>query len=128
MEKISQIVRGSSRVASTDMKSASAIRPGTPSFGRPMGESVGPSSQVGSTASRAVALHKELEDKKTSQNSQMVGQLADQFFMNRVRRPADPSELVGVEDGAPVTAPEVDAELAPPSGYTPRGTFVDYNA
>lgn len=39
MEKISGILRGSPRVTSVDLKSARPVRPGTPSFGSPEGES-----------------------------------------------------------------------------------------
>ena len=136
MEKISHIVRGNSRVASTDLKTSSAVRPGTPSFGRPVGESVAASEKVGTTASRAVALHNELEDKKAHHNDHIVDQMADQFFMNRIRRP-DPAEDDSVKDvergerGGDLSASMAlhsEEELAPPAGYTPRGSFVDVQA
>ena len=54
MEKISNIVRGNSRVASVDMKNSSAVRPGVPAFGRSVGESPHVTDKTETTAMRAM--------------------------------------------------------------------------
>lgn len=116
MEKISHIVRGNSRVASTDLKNAAPVRPGTPSFGRPVGESTAVNTNATSTAARAVAMHNEMQErKKVGGPDEVVQQMADQFFMTRIT--------------APVDGPEVDEQPeAPKKAYTPRGSFVDVRA
>lgn len=131
MEKISHIVRGSSRVASTDLKSASAVRPGTPAFGRPMGESVAITEKGETTAARATAINNEIaEHKKAGQQDQIVNQMADSFFMTRIRRPDDEVAVSkGKESSEDVTLGEAsEAEPTQPSGFTPRGSYVDYHA
>lgn len=145
MEKISNIVRGSARVASVDMKSANPVRSGTPSFGGPVSESSVVRRGGMTTADRAVALHTEMnEAKKVLQGDRTVANLADQFFMSRVRRPEEQKtagpggELPAV--GTPVSAPidgsdlAMDAVAGPADetvdlkGYTPRGSYVDVRA
>lgn len=134
MEKISNIVRGSSRVASTDLKSAPAVRPGAPSFGRPVGESPSAPERAGTTASRAVALHSEMEQKRANSKDGVVAEMADQFFMSRIRRPDDEGEgaipgVDGKERGEDeVSANAVEGELKQPSGFKPRGSYVDVHA
>lgn len=134
MEKISRVVRGNARVASTDLKNAAPVRPGAPSFGRPVGESTAATPSAGTTAAKAVAIQKEMDEaKKTHAQSAIVQQMADSFFLNRVRREDD--KLAPPADGkAPIHAAPVENEdgevevEAPPSGYTPRGSFVDVRA
>jgi hypothetical protein len=147
MEKISRIVRGNSRVAAVDMKNAAPVRPGTPSYGRPVGESTTSQSKALSTADRAVALHKEMNDLKMANTHQTIVQnMADRFFMDRMRQPAVEEPAVGLQPGA-VESPPVEGEIpggivddgqeaaelgaveaAPPQKYTPRGSFVDVRA
>lgn len=139
MEKISNIVRGSPRVSSVDLKSSSAVRPGTPSFGRPIGESPAALDREGTTASRAAALHAQLNERRAGGPDRVVEQIADQFFINRLQAPKpnaievaepklsakDVEELAAeFEDGAQVQAEQV----AQPSGYVPRGSYVDVRA
>lgn len=152
MEKISHIVRGSSRVSSADAKGSSAVRPGAPSYGRPIGESPQPSMQTESTAARAVALHNEMLDAKRARSQDhVVTALADQFFMSRIRRPEDEvalqpqtQQLQAPRKGAAkalaeaaeeqpdeeqmVSAERDSAEAAQPSGYVPRGSYVNVHA
>lgn len=139
MEKISRVVRGNPRVSSTDLKNAAPVRPGVPSFGRPIGESTAANPSATSTAARAVALHKEMEEaKKARAEGAVVQQMADQFFMNRVRRPGEDEVQGPPAAGAPVHAAPVESEgdeisadpIAgePPKGYKPRGSFVDVRA
>ena len=136
MEKISRIVRGNSRVASTDLKSSAAIRPGMPSFGRPVGESTNVAASGGSTAEKAVALHNEmLAKKKPGGEDQVVQQMADQFFLTRIARPEPAAEgdvrstAASSEDVEDAIQPAKD-ELAeaPAKKYTPRGSYVDVRA
>lgn len=141
MEKISRIVRGNSRVAAVDLKGAAPVRPGTPSFGRPVGESGTVTIRTTSTADRALALHKEMQQAKAASTQETAMQnMADKFFMDRVSR-SEPE----VSEGAPpmqVGAPEMnapavdDAEAEPvaqsgssqPRKYTPRGSYIDVRA
>lgn len=144
MEKISRIVRGNSRVASTDLKSSAAVRPGAPSFGRPVGESTAANASPTTTAARAVAIHNEMLDKKKTGGDQVVQAMADSFFMTRIARPmeeqpvnapAEPGEIVEVGVEAP-EAPRTDelvmrneeVDVEQPRGYKPRGSYVDVRA
>lgn len=139
MEKISSIVRGNARVSSADVKGAAAVRPGAPSFGRPMGESSAGPGQSETTAARAVAIHNEMnEAKKLRTQDNSVVALADQFFMSRIRRPDDevsvavptaPQKAIAKPAPIEIDAPELDAaELAQPSEYVPRGSYVNVHA
>ena len=86
MEKISNIVRGNARVASTDLKSASAVRPGAPAFGRPVGESPSSADRGETTAMRANAIQNELtENKRANSQDRVVQNMSDNFFMTRIR-------------------------------------------
>src|SRR4051812_28793307 len=129
MEKISNIVRGNARVASTDLKSSGPVRPGTPSFGRDVSDTGKANIKFGDTASRAAALHNELEAKRTSKD-EVVSQMADSFFMTRIRRPDDKEAAVELPGGeAPqhedlqTSSAQMEQEIVQPSGYTPRGSY-----
>lgn len=127
MEKISRIVRGNSRVAAVDLKNAAPVRPGTPSFGRPVGASTSVTNKTESTASRAVALHNELKElKKTQTKEQVVQEAADQFFMSRIRRPDDEVHVQPTTEFSDESSTAL--EEAQPSEYTPRGSYVNVNA
>ncbi len=135
MEKISRVVRGNARVASTDLKNAAPVRPGAPSFGRPIGESTAANPSATSTAAKAVALHKEMEEaKKARAEGAVVQQMADQFFMNRVRKPAEDEVHAAPDAGTSEPAAPLegeDGEVAvgeQPKGFKPRGSFVDVRA
>jgi hypothetical protein len=144
VEKISNIVRGNSRVTSADLKSSSAVRPGVPTYGRPVGDSPPVQERAGTTASRAAALQTEMSEQRHASNQdRLVTTMADQFFMSRIRRPEeeepevtgpprkeaptvhadDDEQLHTVEAGDPqeVTAPVKKA-------YTPRGSYVNVHA
>lgn len=141
MEKISHIVRGNARVSSVDLKSGQAARPGAPAFGRPVGESPAPSNREETTASRAVAIQQEMAEQKkqaATDKEKMVAQMADNFFMSRMRRPVEPVSTKAPE----VSAKDVDTDAVnvdggvgdsdevnvPPKGYTPRGSYVNVRA
>lgn len=141
MEKISNIVRGSPRVSSVDLKSASAVRPGVPSFGRPIGESPANIDREGTTASRAAALHTQMSERRQAGPERIVEAMAEQFFVGRLAGPksapievAEPKvQARDVEELAAATdmdeSVQVEAEqIAQPSGYVPRGSYVDVRA
>jgi hypothetical protein len=141
VEKISNIVRGNSRVASVDLKSSSAVRPGVPSFGRPVGESPSGPEREGTTASRAAALHSQMTEQRRGGTDRVVEAMADQFFMSRIRRPIDEdaagpqvTKEVSPQVSTELTEADVDSvkgetdQILQPSGYTPRGSYVDVRA
>lgn len=136
MEKISRIVRGNSRVASTDLKSAAAVRPGMPSFGRPVGESTNVGTAPATTAEKAVALHNEmLGKKKPGGEDKVIQQMADQFFMTRIARPEPgvdgqaPEGGLNADGAEEVIAPaKEEMAEAPSKKYVPRGSYVDVRA
>ena len=99
MEKISGIVPRNGRTAqAVDTKNAAAARPGMPAFGRPAGVSTQAVAKTSSTASRAVALHKGMrEAKEAVSQERALNRLADDFFMSRIRRPADTPRNRGVD-------------------------------
>ncbi len=144
MEKISRIVSGNARVAVADLKSGSAVRPGAPSYGRPVGESTQGEPKRMTTAARAAAMHNSiLEGNRAVSHERAISKLADDFFMSRVRRPDDQSEietdsrinLPGSTSLVPAEQLEAAAEEGvveevevPPQEYTPRGSYVDVRA
>lgn len=147
MEKISHIVRGNSRVTSADVKSSSAVRPGALAFGRDTGtSSAAPEGEKAlTTASKAATLQSQMADRRSSAQDRTVADIADQFFMSRIRRPEEPSVLQepkamggAIKAQAKAIDPETTEELnlsgvapdemAQPSGYQPRGSFVDVQA
>ena len=147
MEKISHIVRGNSRVASVDVKSSSAVRPGALAFGRDVGTSTAApeaADRGATTASKAATLQSQVADRRSSSQDRIVDNMADQFFMSRIRRPEEPSvPETKVGNGAlkvQTKAVEEDAaeelnlsgvepeERVQPTGFQPRGSYVDVRA
>ncbi|MGZ3721311.1 MAG: hypothetical protein ACXVA9_00190 [Bdellovibrionales bacterium] len=140
MEKISNIVRGNSRVASVDLKSAGAVRPGALTFGRPVGESPQVMDRGETTASKVTNLQNEMnEAKKQRSDDRVATQMADSFFMTRIRRPDDEIAAPAVPKTklsakASVETEAIDeisgeeqsgVEIAQPSGFVPRGSYVN---
>lgn len=126
MEKISNIVRGNSRVASVDLKNAAPVRPGAPSMGRPIGVSTTAGPIPMSTAEKATAVHLEMEARKAAAHDQIVTNMADDFFMSRIRRPVESEgqmEAIGAGVNPEFEADELAEEV--PAGYTPRGSYID---
>lgn len=126
VEKISGIVRGNPRVASADVKNSAPLRPGTPSFGRPVSESAAVAPRLTSTASRAAALHESIvEGNKAVSQERVLSRMADDFFMSRVKEPA--AEIAEPIAGEELAA-AAETPIEPPTEYTPRGSFVDVHA
>lgn len=155
MEKISHIVRGSPRISSVDVKSSGAVRPGALAFGRDIGtNTLAPEGErnLTTTATRAANMQLELNEKRHSGQSKVVEQMADQFFLSRMRRPEEPTLSQGQirapkelkatsvsegEESSDGESPAADLHLAgtdvvqdqsQPSGYQPRGSYVDVRA
>lgn len=144
MEKISNIVRGNSRVASTDLKSSGAVRPGALSFGRPIGESPQGAESRLSTAEKAVSLQNDLvEARKAHTQDRMVADIADSFFMTRIRRPEDQVAAPAAPSKAKISTARAEAEdaidelsggqqeaveIGQPQGFVPRGSYVNVRA
>ncbi len=132
MEKISSIVPRSRRVASADVASASAVRPGAPSYGAPIGSSTGGPKNLMTTAQRAVAEQNRIQDarKQLSVTPNLVEDMTNRFFLQRTSpdaqetivglQPALPQIEAGPIEAAPVVASEEE--------YTPIGTYVDVRA
>ena len=85
MQKISGILPSSSRITSVDVKEAGNVRPGTPSFGRPLGESNLMQNSVVRSAHQALQKHNELFAQRTREQEQAttIQRMADSFFKNK---------------------------------------------
>lgn len=144
MEKISGIVKSSPRVQSVDLKSTSAVRPGTPSFGRPTGISTLIDKAGPSTAQRAVALHNEIMDNRraTAEQPDIVRNMANKFFMEQGKPAESITEDIDINetilrDQIKVNTPTLNAgkatdeeyEVQPEANETeewvPPGTYID---
>lgn len=151
MEKISSIVPRSKRVAGTDLASASAVRPGAPSYGRPIGASTSGIKDQMTTAQKAVAEQQRMQDarKASALTPDLVEDMTNRFFLQRMTSApseapsiglqpalpqvagpivaAPPEEEVIVED--PASAPERIEEITNPTEeYVPVGSYIDVNA
>jgi hypothetical protein len=98
MDKISGIIPSSARVTAVDMKE-SAVRPGTPSFGRPEGssalrEAAATAGPVETTASRSAGIHQAQLDwrSKDAKNAAIASEMSNKFFMKAKPEPAELEE------------------------------------
>ncbi len=151
MEKISGIVGGSRRVSSADVTQGPAVRPGAPSFGRPMGASTQGSKDALTTAQKAIVEQQKMAENRrlSTQLPETVQQLADRFFMHpapqgavapegRIEVGLTPShEMASAADGAGEWLGEEglgegaggpSGEVREPAEYVPRGSYIDVNA
>lgn len=155
MEKISSIVPNSRRVSAVDLNSAPAVRPGAPSFGRPMGASTVGVKDDRTTAQRAVAEFGHMNEVRrgSTSNAEIVEKMANNFFLKKaVEAPASaPVELPDISNPEPSaqseavqaraedeTAEDTDAETVEaqyaagpselPREYTPPGTYLNISA
>jgi hypothetical protein len=145
MEKISQIVGGSARVGAGDAKSAPPVRPGTPTFGRAVGESPHGGRNEMSTAQRVGIIQSDMaEQKKMRAESRMAEDMTAQFFFKpeekanvgssakgKVKMQDEPIE----EPGIRATSARVeslqngdDMAVQAPSKFSPRGSYIDLRA
>ena len=125
MEKISGILPSSRRVSSVDLQNAAPIRPGTPTFGRPIGISTLAPELVGlTTAQKALSeFDMQMEPKKSMDpNANIVQTMSDNFFMKRTTQA--PQE--GVKD-IDFKAPPQELVLPPAdeAQFTPPGTILN---
>lgn len=93
MEKISGIVPASSRVTSVNLKDSQTMRPGTPSFGAPMGKAAINGGDAPTTAEKAVAAHNTLMSRRSgdAHHPQLIKDMTDKFFM---RNDSGPGEVI----------------------------------
>lgn len=129
MEKISGIVPKSARVQAVDLKNSAPVRPGMPTFGRPVGTSTPINRDAKTTAERAVETHRQLQDARRSDEwkSEIARDLADKFFKNKTQMATPQTPSIGA--GAPVaSAPEGvevdDVVEAAPEAEVGRGSPV----
>lgn len=106
MDKISGIIPSSPRLTSVDLKD-SAVRPGTPLFGRAEGSSSLKAASIPAfavpttTAQRSTGVHQELMDwrSKDQRSAAMAAELSNRFFMKPT--PPPPAEQgLDVTNGA----------------------------
>lgn len=127
MDKISGIIPSSRRVNSVDLQNAAPVRPGTPTFGRPVGIStLAPELYSSTTAQKAIeAFDAELAPRKEplDPKADIVKTMTDNFFMKRTTQA--PQE--GVKD-FDFSAPPKENLLLPPESereFTPPGTLLN---
>lgn len=131
MQKISSIIPSSPRVSGVDMKSAGAVRPGAPSFGRSMGESTEVNRDGLTTAQKAVNLREEMDNRRRGigEQPEIVQKMTEQFFLQKSSMPDSfsTSELVNGEE-----ADGSEAVALPPASsrkdYVPPGSYLSVEA
>jgi hypothetical protein len=133
MDKISSIVPRSRRVAAADMSAAPAVRPGMPSFGRPVGISTTGLKSEMTTAQKAMVEQQKISDKRqaSSIEPQIVADMADRFFMQKTVAAPVSDALPGLSGpGFEVTDPNIIASenMAVEAEYVPPGTYLDVSA
>jgi hypothetical protein len=87
VEKISGIIPKSARVSAVDMKEASPVRPGTPSFGRPEGVSSLREPMKQDAVQRGSSALQEANDWKSKdmRHAALAHEVSTRFFINRGR-------------------------------------------
>lgn len=132
MEKISGIVGSNPRLKSTDLQSSSAIRPGMPTFGRPVGESTIAQRKDLTTAQKANMIREKMAlDKKTMYEVRAIERMQEQFFVNKPDIQVQPEKVDNLIAQVQEVRPQIedmDGELDPDMQYTPKGTYVDVSA
>jgi hypothetical protein len=136
MDKISGIVSPSARVGSTDMKNAPPVRPGMPSFGRPVGTSTRIEHPELSTAQRAGLLRDEMADEKKMRiEAKAASDVSAKFFARPEEEFATERVSAHEQTLANLNRDRAESELggdeiiiAQPSKFTPRGSHIDVRA
>jgi hypothetical protein len=82
MQKISSIIPTSKRVANVDFKESGALRPGTPSFGRPVGTSSLAEGRYLSTADLNIEAMSPRQ-RRVHEKAQIVERVSAGFFMHK---------------------------------------------
>ena len=142
MEKISSIVPRSRRVTSTDVAAASAVRPGAPSYGRPIGSSTAGPKDLMTTAQRAIAEQQRMQEarKQSALTPELVENMTNRFFLQKISPDAQ-GTIVGLQPALPQieTGPVVAAPVSvgeaqvvevdgPEEEYVPLGSYIDVKA
>lgn len=142
MEKISGILKPSRRVTSVDMKESAPIRPGTPAFGRPEGNSsLRDRNSAVDGAGASQEAHSTMMHWRTREgnNTRAVEDIADRFFgsnnkevMKSINVQAPDRPVIGEADvdrepASNEVAPfENPLHEAPEDGeYYPKGSFLN---
>ena len=130
MLKISGIIPNTARVASTDLSDAHPVRPGVPTFGRPVGRS-----QSGDFNVRTELPMMDIRTARELEHSQIVNNITNDFFMNKKRDVAEPIGIgnIGIKEvnTNPVGAPVVEQQYAAESNtvedpeYLRHGRYLD---
>lgn len=125
MEKISGIIPSSRRVSSVDLQNANPVRPGTPTFGRPIGIStLAPEILSPSTAQKALAeFDAQMSPRKSiDPKADIVQNMSEQFFMKRTTE----APKGGVQD-VDFNLPPQELVLPPADEieFTPPGTMLN---
>ncbi|MEO0335065.1 MAG: hypothetical protein AAF202_01635 [Pseudomonadota bacterium] len=158
MEKISGIVPASSRVQGVNIKDSQPLRPGVPTFGRPVGVSSLAEDRALTTAEKAVAAHNDLMARRSgdAHKPAIITNMADQFFMKNETQAEAPIQDVDINynlDIGPTSYVAPGEELSVPSlegglelsssieeravqaeadsqnyDYTPPGSYLDVSA
>ncbi|MCB0411529.1 MAG: hypothetical protein KDD22_03335 [Bdellovibrionales bacterium] len=130
MEKISGIVPQSKRVTAVDLRNAPPVRPGTPTFGRPVGISTALDLSKPTTAEVAVAKHQELIDrrKQVAQGPELIEDMTNRFFMHKKTSAPEVEPTLGAVEPvevAPLDLSAIEAESQESRELTPPGTYLD---
>lgn len=125
MEKISGIIPSSRRVSSVDLQNANPVRPGTPTFGRPIGIStLAPEILSPSTAQKALAeFDVQMSPKRPiDPKADIVKNMTESFFMKR----SSEAPQGGVKD-VDFNPPQQELILPPVDEieFTPPGTMLN---
>ncbi len=142
MEKISGVIPASPRVQAVDLKSSAPIRPGIPTFGRPLGSNSLAERQGMTTAERAHQTHQEVMAQRKSQTErdvEAIKDIAERFFMMPsapIPGSERPSHISGQEEvsrwggdgvssGDWIEGLETSAQEGQYLDYAPPGTYLD---
>lgn len=120
MEKISGIIKSSPRLQSVDMRDSMPVRPGTPTFGRPVGVSSLTDNQVfNQTSVKANGIQNQMSDWRTkdAEKADIARRVSEGFF-GKNRREAE----VVVDNDAPTFEDVVSSAMyEAPRESTPAG-------
>ena len=91
MQKISGILPSSARITTVDLKEAGTARPGSPSWGRPSGESNLKANSIVRSAHRALNRHNELMDVRSKDHMQaeIARRMSENFFKTKAQMAAE---------------------------------------